>query len=184
MGAEILLFIEPILDILGVGKMDELAKQQQDEVLTMANNAMQEWEAKKQQLPYTSSEALQSNKPDINWLRQDLYQRQANLYKNFQTNYQKAINKDLKSARNNKILDTLGGLANTVVNTVTFGQANNVVADAQNKWKYENSNKVKEQFDADVNKLKQEEKEIDKQLINSYNKNKQGAIEYVSKKKY
>lgn len=166
------MFIDPICKILGVGSIDSLNDAQQSQVLQMAENAYQDWQDKEaKEIGNVTTESAMTNLPNQSWLKANLYEKQSDLYKNFLNDYQNAVNEDNSSARANPILKGLADAANTIVNDFTFGQTNNVVADAYRNWANQNQNRVLSDYQQKEQQLQNQAKQLDNQIAQSWDKN-------------
>lgn len=178
MGAEVAFFIEPILDLLGFKSLNQIQEDARNKVIALAQELQADWQQKQSMQPYTSTEALASNMPTLSQIKRDIYEKYSNRFTRLQKNLQEARDIDEKSARNNWLTNLGGDIANTVVNTVTFGATHNVVADEQNKWKNENQNKVLDQMRNLKSDFDKEMNQVNRDQISSYNKNYNQLMDY------
>lgn len=175
-------FIDPIMQLLGVGDFDAMTNSEQNTVIQMAQNALQDWQQKQaQEIGNVTTESAMTNLPNQSWLRENLYQKQSDLYTKFLSDYQKAAQQDSQSALQNPIVKFGADIANSVVNGLSFGQANNVVQDAYAKAANANQNRVLQKFNQDEKNLQQQQQALDKQVAQSWNKN-QNAVKQIQAK--
>lgn len=174
-------FLDPIMQLLGIGSFDSLTEEMKNRIRNLATQAYNRWKEKEQGIFGDGLTSQSTNMPNRNELERILYNDLADQTYQMEKKIQEAAAKDKASGRQNFGFKLGADIANSVVNAWTTlpalagsqgaKDAHNIVLNKYNEWA--NENLIKAQKEAEKLKDSQNKRvaEFNKQIAASHNQN-------------